>query len=302
MPWLRHRALTIAAVPGDEVEVIVLDWDGGDALTNCLHSIDTQSRRPSRILIVDNGSRLPVYQRLPQSLLTTPYAILRNETNLGVTAGINRAMKEVKAPFVAFVHNDVVLLENWIEKLVPAVGGEGKIAGVQSIINRDKVTVDNAGIALENGVFRPIGHGKKIGNMRQVATPWAISTTAALFRTNALREVAMSGNVFRHDLFAYFEDIELCARLKAKGWKFKLVPEALAIHRRTPNAARLGTAGFRMQIRNRYIVAKAHKGAGNVSAFLNEDIQFALRDFFRGRFSHAFARLGAVSEGLRRRR
>lgn len=286
----------------EAVDFIVLDWDGGEALTNCLQSFNTLTQKPSRVIIVDNGSTVPVYQRLPKNLLSMPYVILRNETNLGFTGGINRAMTEVKAPYVGWINNDAVLSEKWLEKLLPVVGGEGKVAGAQSIVLRDKTTVDGAGISIENGTFRQIGHGQKVASLRQISQPWGISATAALWRTHALQEVALKGGaILRPDLFAYYEDVDLCARLRAKGWKFKLVPEPLAMHRGSASAGRLGRAGYKMRIRNRYIVARANRGAGKVSALVNEDITYAMHDFVRGHFRFAFTRIGGVLQGLRRK-
>lgn len=280
------------------VDLIVLDWDGGESLLNCLHSIDIQTQPPARIIIVDNGSTTPVYQRLPKDLLKIPHLIIRNETNLGFTGGINRAMKEVTAGFVGWVNNDAVLSEKWLEKVFAAVSGEGKIAGAQSIVLRDKTTLDGAGISIEGGLFRQIGHGQKMASLRGMTQPWGISGTAALFRTNALKEVAIHGNVLRNDLFAYYEDVELCARLRAKGWKFKLVPEALVMHKGSSSAGRLGWSGFQMRVRNRYIVARAHPGVGKVGSLISEDLSYAGKDMLGGRFQAATSRLRAVFQGL----
>ena len=284
----------------DNVEVIVLDWDGGESLIDCLHSIDAQTVKPSRVIIVDNGSRVPVYQRLAKDVIKIPYVVLRNETNAGFTGGINRAMKEVKAPFVAWVNNDAVLSEKWLEKLLPLVSSEGKIAGAQCINLRDKTTVDGAGISIEGGRFAQIGYGHKLAKLKKMTQPWGVSATAALFRTNALNEVAVGGAILRPDFFAYYEDVELCARLRAKGWKFKLLPEALTMHRGSSSAVRLGRAGFRMRVRNRYAVARLHRGVGKVSALLREDLSYALKDILRGHFSYATTRLGGIVEGLRK--
>jgi GT2 family glycosyltransferase len=289
----------LSANPTVDVELIVLDWDGGDALTNCLRSIDSQTRPPSRIIILDNGSRVSVYQRLPKNLIKVPYLIINSETNVGFTGGINRAMKEVKTPFVGWINNDAVLAENWLEKMLPAVSGEGKVAGAQSIILHDKTTVDGAGISIDQGVFQQIGHGQKVARLRQVTQPWGISATAALFRTNALNEVAAGGNILRQDLFAYYEDVDLCARLRARGWKFKLVPEPLVMHRGSFSAPRLGRSGFRMRIRNRYLVARSNKGVGKVSALLGEDITNGLRELVTGRFRQALDRFSGVVAGFR---
>lgn len=288
--------------PGSEVDLIVVDWDGGEALNDCLHSIEVQTLRPSRVLIVDNGSRVPVYQRLSKNLLTIPYTLLRNDTNLGYTGGINRAMSEVRAPFVGWVNNNAVLSEKWLETLLPAVGSEGKVAGAQSIILRDKTTIDGAGITVDNGVFRLVGSGQKLANMRQLPQPWGISSTAALFRTHALRDAAWKGMVLRSDFFAYFEDVELSARLRGRGWKFKLVPEALAMRRGSASANRMGRAGLRMRVRNRYLVARSHRGIGKVSALIGEDLTFAAKDLLMGHFSYSLHRMRGIIEGLTRRK
>lgn len=290
-----------ASVP-IEVELIVLDWDGGDLLTNCLHSIGMQTHPVARVIILDNGSRLPVYQRLARNLLSIPYIIIRLDTNLGFTGGINRAMAEVRAPFVGWINNDVVLAEKWLETLLPAVSGEGKIAGAQSIIVRDKTTVDGAGISVEDGTFRQIGHGQRVASLRQMNQPWGISATAALYRVHALEDAAIGGAILRPDLFAYYEDVELCARLRARGWKFKLVPEALAMHRGSASASRLGWSGLRMRVRNRYIVAHAHPGVGKVSALVAEDLSYAARGLLKGQFRIAMTHLRGAIAGLRQRK
>ena len=292
----------MSPAPTVDVEMIVVDWDGGEALENCLRSIDVQSNRPKRVIIVDNGSRVPVYQRLPKGLLTIPYTLIRNDTNLGFTGGINRAMDEVSAPFVGWVANDAVLSEKWLEKLLPAVSAEGKVAGAQSVVLRDKTTIDGAGITIDNGVFRQAGQGVKLANMRQMPQPWGISATAALFRTNALKESAIKGAVLAPDFFIYSEDAELSARLRSRGWKFKLVPEALTMHRGSSTANRLGRAGFRMRVRNRYWVARKYKGSGKVSALISEDFSLAAQNLLNGHFQYAWHRLRGIMEGFGRRR
>lgn len=277
------------------VEIIVLDWDGGELLNNCLHSIDRQSLRPARIILFDNGSRVPVYQRLVKT--EVPVKLLRSTENLGFTGGINKAMSEVKAPYVAWVNNDVVLSAKWLEKLLPALAEDETVAAAQTVNLYDKTFVDGAGITIQEGVFRQIGHGERLDKVR-LQQPWGISATAALFRTAALKSVAVNGLILRNEFFAYYEDVELSARLRARDWKFKIVPEPLAIHRGSSSASRLGREGFRMRIRNRYRVARLHKGVGQISAFIAEDVSAASKDLISGNFKQAGLRLGSVIQGL----
>ena len=76
----------------NEVDAIVLDLDGGDMLQRCIDSLAAQTIRPSRVIILDNGSSDPVGRRLqrPPSLRVE---LVRVEANLGFAGGVNAAMR-----------------------------------------------------------------------------------------------------------------------------------------------------------------------------------------------------------------
>ncbi len=99
-----------------DVDVIVLDVDGGTMLRDCLASIAAQTRQPRRVIVFDNGSRTP-----------TDGAI-RSEVNLGFAGGMNAALQHSDAPFVALINNDVVLDADWLATAVEAMAREDKLA------------------------------------------------------------------------------------------------------------------------------------------------------------------------------
>lgn len=45
-----------------------------------------------------------------------------------------------------------------------------------------------------------------------------------------IREKAVGAEIFDPRFFLYFEDVDLCFRLKKAGWKVMYHPEAIAIH------------------------------------------------------------------------
>src|SRR5437763_648065 len=108
----------------NDVDVIVLDLDGGSMLRECLASIDQQTLSANKIIVFDNGSRTP-----------TPNATARSETNLGFAAGVNAAMHYAATPFVALINNDVVLDDDWLATVRGAI--DDQTAAVQTIIRRD---------------------------------------------------------------------------------------------------------------------------------------------------------------------
>lgn len=254
-----------------DVDVIVLDaTGGGEMLAECLRSI-VGARE---IVIFDNGSRSPI--RIEGA------RVIRSETNIGFAAGVNAAFRETRAPYVALINNDVVLDRDWIEVTKRALDSDAKMAAVQTIIRRDAKTIDGAGIDISDGTLRQIGRGLPIGSVLSPA--WGVSATATLYRRSALGD-----RVFDPRFFAYYEDVELCARLHEGGWRTNVLPIDKATHRGSASAPLLGSAARKLRTRNRYFVARMHPGIGRISALMAEDLKLMLK----GRSS-----LRGVIEGL----
>lgn len=262
-----------------DVDVIVLDVDGGAMLAECIASIRAQSV-PSRVVVFDNGSRTPV--RLDD------VAVHRSETNLGFAGGANAAYQLTSAPYVALVNNDVVLDREWLAYVRDAFERDEKLAAVQTIIRRPDGRIDGAGIDISDGTYRQIGHGYSIG--APLAVAWGVSATATLYR-----RAALGTHIFDERFFAYYEDVELCARLRRDGWRTAVLPVIKATHRGSHSASILGGDALRLRTRNRYVVARLHRGVGSIGALLFEDATLLLRrrSSLRGIVQGLFGRLNA---------
>lgn len=246
----------------NDVDVIVLDIDGGPMLDACLASIAAQTMAPRRTIVLDNGSRVP--------LRRDDVHVLRSDENLGFAAGVNHACATTTAPYVALVNNDVILDPDWLSHVREAFDRDAKLAAVQTIIRRPDGLIDGAGIDIRDGTFRQTGHGKPVGAPLEVA--WGVSATAALYRIEATTR-----RLFDERFFAYYEDVELCARLERDGWRTAVLPLVKATHRGSHSASVLGKRALYLRTRNRYFVARMHKGVGSIRALLWEDAKLALR-------------------------
>lgn len=240
------------------IDVIVLDIDGGAMLEECVASIRAQTV-PANLILFDNGSRTP-----------TPNATARSETNLGFAGGANAALRYSSAGYVALVNNDVVLDPEWLAHVRDALDRDPQLAAAQTIIRRPDGRIDGAGIDISDGTFRQIGHGSAIGSPLAVA--WGVSATATLYR-----RAAIGDRFFDERFFAYYEDVELCARLRATGWRTAVLPVVAATHRGSTTAPLLGRNAQRLRTRNRYLVARMHRGVGRIRALLWEDARLLLR-------------------------
>ena len=164
----------------------------------------------------------------------------------------------------------MILDREWLEQTRDALERDPQLAAVQTIIRNTRGDIDGAGVDISDGTFRQIGHGKAVGSPLSVA--WGVSATATLYRAAALGE-----RIFDERLFAYYEDVELSARLRAKEWRMAVLPVVKATHRGSATAGALKGDALRLRTRNRYLVARMHPGVGRVRSLLWEDARLALR-------------------------
>src|SRR4051812_15226779 len=267
-----------------DVSIIVLDIDGGDMLRACLDSIAAQTFPPREVIVFDNGSRTPVAERIA---FRHGLHIFRSENNRGFAGGNNAAYRHATGDYIALINNDVILDRDWLATVVTALDADPKLAAIQTILRRDETTIDGAGIDISDGTFRQIRQVAEVGSRESGAgvkpasptpdtrhpTPaWGVSATAALYRREALGDT-----IFDESLFAYYEDVDLCARLHEAGWRTAVLPVIKATHRGSQSASVLGGDALRLRTRNRYLVARKHRGVGRIGALLVEDLKLALR-------------------------
>ena len=245
-----------------EVDVIVVDIDGGVMLRDCLDSIHAQTIAPREVIVFDNGSRVP--------LQIGGVRLLRSDRNLGFAGGVNAAFQHSRSDLIALINNDVVLDRDWLQTMKKLLDADPKLAAAQTIIRRDERTIDGAGIDISDGTIRQIGHGLAID--APLPEAWGVSATASLYRRSALGD-----RPFDERFFAYYEDVELCARLHESGWRTAVLPFVKATHRGSASASILGQRAARLRTRNRYWVARMHRGVGRTPALLWEDARLLLR-------------------------
>jgi GT2 family glycosyltransferase len=196
---------------------------------------------------------------------------------------------------VGWVNNDVELDPEWLAVLRRALDADPQLAGVQPIILAPDRRVDGAGIDISSGRFLQAAHRAALSDPRKPA--WGISATASLYRTAALRASAIGGEILHPAFFAYYEDVELCARLRATGWTMEVVERPLAIHAGSSTAPSLGRLATRLRTRNRYWVWRLWK-VGRLAALLLEDARLIARDLISVRAGEAAVRCAAILAGL----
>lgn len=219
------------------VSIIILNLNGIIETEKCLRSIDKLSYRNYEIIILDNGSRKNEAKKLKKIFKTKKFIFIRNENNLGFSGGNNFASKNAKGKYLLFLNNDTTTKRDLLENLVKMAEINDNIAAIQPKIlwMKDKKKFDYSGGA--GGFVDLLGYSFTRGRIfysqeedkKQYNKPSEIfwSSGAAMFIRKNLFEKA---GMFDKDLFAYWEEIDLCWRLKKEGYKIYYQPKSVIYH------------------------------------------------------------------------
>jgi N-acetylglucosaminyl-diphospho-decaprenol L-rhamnosyltransferase len=224
-----------------DVDCVVVNRDGGDALFRALVSLAGQKDVTLSAVVVDNASHGDERARLARE---APAArVIAFSRNLGFAGAANEGIARTRAPFVLLLNNDAVLEPDYAARLAARLASDERLAAAQGLVlSEDGRRIDTAGLEWNGrGEAVPVLSGADVSAApRGPFEVSGVSATATLYRREALEAVALQGAAFEGSYFAYYEDVDLSLRLSRAGWRFLCDPEALARHegsrtgRRTP--------------------------------------------------------------------
>lgn len=209
------------------VTVIIVNWNGGSLLDECLACLKQQSYQPAHILVMDNGSTDGSPERAQQVPGVTVQFL---GANLGFAAANNRALAECDTDLVALLNPDAFPDKNWLMNLVNAAqihpdvaafGSRQMVQGFPGIIDGLEDVYHISGLVWRNGYGRTECTADNIP--RRIFSPCAC---AALYRRDCI--VSIGG--FDEDYFCYVEDIDLGFRLQLTGHATMYTPNAVVHH------------------------------------------------------------------------
>jgi GT2 family glycosyltransferase len=260
-----------------KVAVNIVTFNSAGDITACLKSLATQTFRDFQINVLDNASSDDTLSRLKAFDVT----LVPSRVNTGFAKAHNDLIRAYPAEYVLMLNPDAILKPDFLEKLVPALASRPDAASATGkLLRLDGKTLDSAGILmlrsqrhLDRGAGEP-----DLGQFDKGEDVFGPSGAAALYRLSALHDVAVRGQFFDEDFFAYREDADLAWRCRLMGWKSIYVPQAVALHRRrvTPERRSQLPAIINYHgVKNRFLLRINNMTA---SLYARDFLQITLRD------------------------
>lgn len=213
--------------------VIVLAWNAAEAVARCLTSLAALDPRPEQVLVVDNasldGTPAMVAERFPQ------FALLRNERNLGFAGGMNAGIQlllnqEQPPEAIVLLNQDTVVDAGWLGAIVAPLANEPQLGAVGCKIRYPDGTLQHAGATLEwpRALAHHVGwHEPDRGQHDEPHNAELLTGAALALRAAALRQIGLFDEGYAP---AYFEDVDLCWRLRRAGYGLRYEPRATLVH------------------------------------------------------------------------
>ncbi len=220
-------------IPG--VAVVILNWNGKAYLEKFLPFVLKSEYNNLKVIVADNnsddGSVELISTRFPQVQL------ILNSRNYGYAGGYNEALKQVESDYFVLLNSDVQVQHNWIKPVIDLMEQDAFIAAAQPKIKSyaNKSYFEYAGAAggfIDKYGF-PFCRGRIFDTLEedkgQYNKPTEIfwASGAALF---IKRTCWMEAEGFDADFFAHMEEIDLCWRLKNRGYKIMYCPQSEVYH------------------------------------------------------------------------
>lgn len=235
------------------VVVVIANWNLRKELLECLGSLYETDHPHMHVIVVDNNSSddsvASVERQFPQTQL------VRRSENGGYAVALNdgiRAGAALDPDFYLILNNDTLVPPDTVGKLVRVMLSDERVAiAAPKIIYHDHPErIFSLGDHIYPWLPLPVRVGRKAfdrpGYSKTQEFDYLFGC-AFLIRTQSLKEVGL----FDTSFFMYYEDSDICRRMRDAGWKNVRVGSAIIRHKASLSSKLVPEKMVYLRARNR---------------------------------------------------
>jgi GT2 family glycosyltransferase len=231
----------IEGMDGITLSIVIVNFQARSLLEKCIISVLASGIRwPFEMFVVDNdskdGSEELIAERFPEVRL------IKNHKNVGFARAANSAFIHCKGRYLLVLNPDIEVSIGAINSLLDYMESRPKVAlASPKLLNSDGTLQYSCRTyySFYIAMMRRTILGKLFPNHRiirdHLMMDWDHADTRevdwVLGGAMMLRRQAFSDQqVMDERFFLYFEDVDLCLRLRKAGWKVMYYPDAVMVH------------------------------------------------------------------------
>jgi GT2 family glycosyltransferase len=219
-----------------KVAIVILNWNGIKHLSQFLPSVLTSEWPNLEIVVGDNASTDGSVEFLLKEYFPS-VTVIQNDDNYGFTGGYNKVLQQVEADYYILLNSDVEVYPGWIAPVIALMESDPLIAvaapKIKSYLEKDHFEHAGAAGGFIDSLGYPFCRGrifyeieKDTGQYEQSSEVFWASGAAMFIKKKCWDEA----NGFDERFFAHMEEIDLCWRLKNKGYKIMYCAQSEIYH------------------------------------------------------------------------
>jgi GT2 family glycosyltransferase len=203
--------------------VVIVAYRSGERLVRCVEALRERDS-VHQVVVVDNGDGAGEID----AVRAAGADVVSAGGNVGFAAGCNLGARQVDADGLVFLNPDTVIGEGAVSALArtledPEIG----VAMPRLRLLDQPELLNSAGCQIHiSGLAWSGGFGLPAASIAEVSEITYANGSALAIRAELFREVGG----FTDELFIYHEDLELCWKVRMRGHRVVITPEADVFH------------------------------------------------------------------------
>jgi hypothetical protein len=215
-----------------KVSIIVTNYNGREVIHDCLESLSKINYPKNRyeIIFVDNNSTDDSVSYVKRKFPSVNLFALKK--NIWFTGANNFGVKKARGDYIVFLNNDTAVDKNWLMELVKVAQSDKKIGvcGSKIVHFTNPKFIQYAGAYLDilGSPFTRKFQERDTRLEKNSIEVFYAPGMSLLIKREVLEKLKYC---FDPSFLAYFEEIDLCWRVKLLGYKVMYVPTSRVLHR-----------------------------------------------------------------------
>lgn len=214
-----------------DVSVIIINYNTEKLVLDCLDSIYAKTYGIDfEIIVVDNdSSKEPLMLKEDKRI-----KYIRSEINLGFGNANNLGAKYARGVYLFCLNPDTLLVNNAIKILYNFISTRNDVGACGPNLYKDDLTPNISFSVLPTGIYQEFidsrsitkKHNMTFNNTDECMDVNFSSGAALMIRRSLFDEIGGFGK----DFFMYYEDNDICRKIKGGGYRIVNIPQSRVIH------------------------------------------------------------------------
>lgn len=250
------------------VDIVIVNWNSGNYLFECLQSIftDRNIKLVGSIFVIDNNSSDSSLKKIEK---TSEVVIVKNKENRGFAKACNQGFKLCKSSYILLLNPDAQLLKTTLEECFSFMNShvDIDILGCQLLNDDGHITHSCARFPTPLGFFYDATGLSKLAP--RIFTPAILMTDWSHKESRNVDQVMGAFMFMRHSVFqkigffdeqffVYYEELDFSKRLSETGGISYFKSEIKAIHSGEGTTKNVKAYRLFLSLNSRLLYSKKH--------------------------------------------